>query len=62
MPGLQNMCFQERLKLCNYEPLETRRLHADFIVMYKIINCTIHVDLHNCVSIPYSITRSNKYI
>ena len=29
--------------------------------MYKIINSTIHVDLHNCVSVSYSITRSNKY-
>ena len=29
--------------------------------MYKIINGTIHVDLHNCVSISYSTTRGNKY-
>ena len=53
--------MQDRLKLCNLESLETRRLHADLILMYKIINNTIHVDLHNCVSISYSITRGNKY-
>ena len=53
LPGLQNKCYQDRLKLCNLESLETRRLHADLILMYKIINGTIHVDLHNCVSISY---------
>ena len=29
--------------------------------MYKIMNSTIHVGLHNCVSISYSTTRGNKY-
>ena len=61
LPGLQNKCYQDRLKLCNLESLETSRLHADLILMYKIINSTIHVDLHNCVSVSYSITRGNKY-
>ena len=61
LPGLQNKCYQDRLKLCNLESLETRRLHADLILMYKIINSNIHVDLHNCVFISYSITRGNKY-
>ena len=55
------MCYQDRLKLCNLEPLETRRLHADLSLMYKIKNVTIHVDLHYCVSIFYSTTRDNKY-
>ena len=55
------MCYQDRLKLCNLGLLETRRLHADLILMYKIINGTIHVDLHNCVSISYSTTRGNNY-
>ena len=48
------MCYQDRLKLCNLEPLETCSLHADLILMNKMINCTIHVDLHNFVSITYS--------
>ena len=61
LPGLQNKCYQDKLKLRNLESLEIRRLHADLILMYKIINSTIHVDLHNCVSISYSITRGNKY-
>ena len=61
LSGLRNMCYQYGLKLCNLEPLETRRLHADLILMYKIINGTIHIDLHNCVSISYSTTRGNKY-
>ena len=61
MPGPKNKCYQDRLKLCNIESLETRSLHADLILMYKIINSTIHVNLHNYVSISYSITRGNKY-
>ena len=61
MRGLRNMCYQDGLKLCNLEPLETRCLHADLILMHKVINSTIHVDLHKCVSISYSTTRSNKY-
>ena len=61
LPGLQSMCYQDRLKLCHLEPLETRHLHADLILMYKIINGTIHVDLRNCVSISYSTSRGNKY-
>ena len=55
------MCYQDRLKLCNLKSLETCRLHADLILMYKIINGTIHVDLPSCVSISYSTTRGNKY-
>ena len=57
LPRLRNTCYQDRLKLCNLEPLEIRHLHADLILMYKIINGTIHVDLRNCVSISYSPTR-----
>ena len=34
---------------------------ADLILMYKIINGTIHVDLHNYISISYSATRGNTY-
>ena len=55
------MFYQDRLKLCYLEPLETRRLHANLILMYKIINGAFHVDLHNCVSISCSTTRGNKY-
>ena len=61
MPGLRNICYQDRLKLCNLEPFETHRLHAHLILMYKIINGTIHVELHKSVSIFYSTTKSNKY-
>ena len=53
------MCYQDRLKLFNLKPVETRRLLADLILMYKIINDTIHVHLHNCVFISYSTTRGN---
>ena len=61
LSGLRNMCYQDRLKLCNLEPLETHCLHAVLILMHKIINGTIHVDLYNCVSISHFTTRGNKY-
>ena len=50
------MCYQDRLKLSKLEPIETRRLHADLILIYKIISGTIRVDLHNCVVISYFTT------
>ena len=46
------------------KPLKTRRLHADSILMHKIINCAIRANLHNCVSklsIYYSTTRVDKH-
>ena len=61
LPGQRNMCYQNRLKLCNLEPLETRRLHADLILMHKILDGTFHVNLHNCVSRSYYTTMDNKY-
>ena len=36
-------------------------MHVDLILMQKIINGAIHVNLHNCVSISYSTTKGNKY-
>ena len=59
--GLRNICYLNGIKLCNLEPLKTRHLHADLILVYKIINGTIHVDLHNCISISYSTTRGKKH-
>ena len=35
LPGLRNMCYLDRLLLCNLEPPETYRLHADLILMCK---------------------------
>ena len=34
--GLYNLSYQQRLKICNLEPLELRRMKRDLIFVYKI--------------------------
>ena len=31
--GMHNICYVDRLKLCNLELLELRRMHADLIML-----------------------------
>ena len=33
--GMHNICFVDRLKLCHLKLLELRRMHADYIMLYK---------------------------
>ena len=36
--GMHNICYVDRLHLCNLELLEVRRMHADLIMLFKILN------------------------
>ena len=45
IPGCRNLSYPERLKLCNLESLELRRLKSDLVFVYKLI--------HNLVDIPF---------
>ena len=47
--GMHNTCYVDRFKLCNLELLELRRMHADIIMLYKIFNGRICINLDNCV-------------
>ena len=46
-----NISYSHRLELCNFELLEIRRLHADLIIMYIILNDDICVNLENYTSL-----------
>ena len=46
---MHNICYVDRLKLCNLELLELRRMHADLIMLYKILNGRICINLDNCI-------------
>ena len=45
--GMHNICYVDRLKLCNLELLELRRMHADLIMMFKILNGSICINHDN---------------
>ena len=47
--GKYNICYVNRLKLFNLELLELSRMHADFIILYKILNESMCKNLDNCV-------------
>ena len=59
---MNDISYSHRLKLCNLEVLELRRLHTDLIMMYKILNGVICVNLENYISLPtMHHTRGNTY-
>ena len=41
--GMHNICYVDRLKLCNLELLKLRLIHADLIMLYTILNGIIFV-------------------
>ena len=60
--GLHNLCYSDRLESCHLEMLELRRLHADLIMVYKILNGAICVKLDNCLSLSnVRSTRGNVF-
>ena len=46
---MHNICYVDKLKLCNLELLELRRMHADIIMLHKILNGHICINLDNCI-------------
>ena len=60
--GMHNICYVDRLKLCNLELLELRRVHADLIMLYKILNGHICINLDNCICLSSGehSTRGNR--
>ena len=48
LPGLHDISYVNRLKSCNIELLEPRRIHSDLVMLYKILNGIICVNIDNC--------------
>ena len=61
LPGLFNKNYRDRLKICELELLETRRICTDVALMYKILNGYVCIELNDCVCISDSVnTRGNN--
>jgi hypothetical protein len=59
--GLSNLSYAERLELCDLEPLELRRLHADLKMTYKIVRGLVDLSFHDFFSYaPFSSNRGNS--
>ena len=59
LSGLYNINYVDRLKTCNIELLELRRIHTDLVMLYKILNGLIYVNMDNCLTLSMSNTRGN---
>ena len=55
LPGLFNKSYMDRLKMCELELLETRRICTDVALMYKILNGYVCLELNDCVCISHSV-------
>ena len=58
LPSCRDLSYKNRLELCGLSSLERRRLVADLVLFYKIVNKIVLIDLG--VSLPpigYSVTR-----
>ena len=49
--GMNDISYFHRLELCNLELSELRHLHADLIMINKILNGVICVNLENYISL-----------
>ena len=60
LPGLRDISYVDRLKSFNNELLELCRIHIDLIILYKILNGLICVNIDNCLILQMSNIRGNK--
>ena len=51
MPGLHDINYVDRLKSCNVELLELRRIPTDLIMLYKTLNGLICVNIDNFLTL-----------
>ena len=63
LPGFYYMNYCDILYFCNLGPLEVRRLHNDVIMLYKILQSHVSVNMNNCISLSQTnYTRGNIHI
>ena len=63
MPGLSSYSYEARLALLKLESLETRRIKADLVYVYKIVFHLVDIDPDNFFSVTgnNSTTRGHAY-
>ena len=60
LPGTAGLSYKDRLQKFDLEPLELRRLKADLIVLYKILNGLIDINFNSRFAFaPESRTRGH---
>ena len=57
-----HISYVDRLKSFNIKVLVLRRIHTDMIMLYKILNGLICVNIDNCLTLSMSNTRGNVCI
>ena len=60
--GTHSVCYVDRPKLCNLEFAELCHMHANLIMLYKIFNGHICINLDNCICLSSGehSTRGNR--
>ena len=62
LPGLHDIKYNDRLRIYKLETLELRRLHTDLIMVYKIVNNLMTINLNGSVKLFNNVgTRGNTY-
>ena len=61
LPSCRDLSYKNRLQLCGLSSLERRRLVADLVLFYKIVNKIVLIDLGVSLQpIGYSVTRGHS--
>ena len=62
LPGLCDIKYNDRLRICKLETLELRRLHTDLIMVYKIFNNLMTINLNGSIKLFNNVgTRGITY-
>jgi hypothetical protein len=56
----QNLTYSDRLRYCGLDSLERRRLIADLVLLFKILNNLIDIDLGDSISLCSGVTRGHS--
>ena len=59
LPGLLDISYVDKFKSCNIELFELRRIQSDLIVLSKILNGLIYVNIDNYLTLSMSNNWGN---
>ena len=57
LPGLHNISYASRMNILNLESLEYRRIKAELLFLFKIVNDLVHIDSRHLFSFNTMTTR-----
>ena len=61
LPSIQNLSYTERLRYLGLPTLQYRRIRADLVEVYKIINNVDKIDSSKLFPRPVTVTRGHKH-